>query len=141
MLVTFCQFWREDRGDRQRIGSLVRYLLQKGNALSLVFSGSLEHADAKTSRDVSMREREILAVSIISGTPDVARERFNRYMDLAAGREVVKRKNHNPIALFRFKMVADGVPYRMLARYFWERTLRSFKGRFLSGKYGCNDEH
>jgi glycosyltransferase involved in cell wall biosynthesis len=153
------QFWQPScffrREAFEKVGGLREYLHfvmdvdlwirlgQVGSFAQLddVLSAGRMHADAKTSRDVSMRESEILAANIISGTPDVARERFNRYMDLAAGREIVKRKNHNPIALFRFKMVADGVPYRMLARYFWERTLRSFKGRFLSGKYGCNDEH
>jgi glycosyltransferase involved in cell wall biosynthesis len=108
-------------------------LAQVGDFATLddVLSAGRMHSDAKTSRDVSMRESEILAANIISGTPDVARERFNRYMDLAAGREVLKRKSHNPIALFRFKMVADGVPYRMLASYFWRRTLISVKRRIL----------
>ncbi|MDE0837838.1 MAG: glycosyltransferase family 2 protein [Kiritimatiellae bacterium] len=153
------QFWQPScffrREAFERVGGLRHYLhfvmdvdlwirlAQVGDFAKLdeVLSAGRMHADAKTSRDVSMRESEILAANIISGTPDVARERFNRYMDLAAGRKVLKRKSHNPIALFRFKMVADGVPYRMLAHYFWERSLRSLKCRFLSGKYGGNDEH
>ncbi|MDA0990591.1 MAG: glycosyltransferase family 2 protein [Verrucomicrobia bacterium] len=108
--------------------------------LDEVVSAGRMHADAKTSRDVSMRESEILAANIISGTPDIARERFNRYLDLAAGREVIKRKSHNPIALFRFKTVADGVPYRMLAGYFWTRTLTSIKRKLLPGSQHGGDD-